>query len=84
MFCGAGCMNHTKAILSQLTMLTNGFVNQVLDCNVSSKEHDAFCEVLHDGQSLPVVGVVNAETGAQRIIFPGKITVPDDITQLVV
>ena len=43
-----------------------------------TEEHDAFCDASHlDKDPLPVTGVTNIRTGAERVIFPGKITVND-------
>ena len=42
---------------------------------VLSQAHDAFCDALHGGEQLPVAKMVNAATGANRVIMPGPITV---------
>ena len=43
---------------------------------MSGKEHDAFCDAAHlDGEHLPVAQVLHPETGAPRVILPGRITV---------
>ena len=41
-----------------------------------TEEHDAFCNVAHlDRVLLPVCGLTHPDTGAERLIFPGRITV---------
>ena len=40
------------------------------------QDHDAFCDAAHlDRVVLPVSGLTHPDTGAERIIFPGRITV---------